>query len=123
MRASGVFFLATTEGDQARVRPFGVCADIHNRLYIGTSNDKKCFRQMIDNPKVEMSAMLGNDWLRVTGTVRRDDSVEARAEFLRQCPYFADFHTADDGLFEVLYFDSGTMEVYSHEEGTIVIEL
>lgn len=111
-----VFFLATTEGDQARVRPFGAVADINGKLYICTSNNKNCFKQMSQNPKVEMSGMIGDDrWYRVAGTVKADSNIEAKTEFLKQNPSLANLYKVDDGLFEILYFVSGQVDVFSYK--------
>lgn len=112
LRKCKVFFLATNEGDQPRVRPFGAVAEINGRLYMATSNTKNCFKQMIANPKVEIAAMLNNeDWIRITGTVKCDPSAEAKAEFLKQAPIPG--YRVDDGVFEVLYFEKGQVEVIS----------
>ena len=113
LKQSGVFFLATDDNGQPRVRPFGAVAEINGKLYICTSNPKDCFKQMLKNPKVEISGMLGeHKWLRICGTVAVDPSIEAKAEFLKQYPL--DMYKADDGVFEVLYFTEGTGTVYSY---------
>ncbi|MDL2243638.1 pyridoxamine 5'-phosphate oxidase family protein [Bacteroidales bacterium OttesenSCG-928-J19] len=121
IRESKVFFIATTEGDQPRVRPFGVVADIHDKVYLATDNTKKCFRQMLENPKVEMAGMLPDGrWIRVTGVLVHDPSREAKVEFLRQSEYMANIYTVDDGIFEVLYFSSGVLEVVGHGESEFI---
>jgi Uncharacterized conserved protein len=113
LRKCNVFHIATTEGDQPRVRPFGAVADIDSKLYISTSNEKKCFKQMIENPKVEISAMLGEDsWVRIAGTLKHDPRMSSKEEFLRQFPL--EMHKADDGLFEVLYFEKAIMTIYTY---------
>jgi len=112
LRESGVFYLATNDGDQPKVRPFGAVADIDEKLYICTSNDKECFRQMLANPKVEIAGMLDDErWIRVCGTVKVDSRVEAKEKFLKQHPL--DMYKADDGIFEILYFTSGNVKIYS----------
>ena len=49
LQESGIFYLATTEGDQPRVRPFGAVFEYEGKLYIVTNNTKKCFKQMLEN--------------------------------------------------------------------------
>lgn len=67
---------------------------------------------MIANPKVEIAAMLNNeDWIRISGTVKPDQSTEAKAEFLRQAPIPG--YTVEDGIFEILYFENGLVEIIS----------
>lgn len=122
LRKSKVFFLATNEGDQPRVRPFGAVAEINGKLYIATSNTKNCFKQMIANPKVEIAAMLNNeDWIRITGTVKSDQSAESKAEFLRQAPIPG--YTVDDDIFEILYFEKGHVEIISFSKGPECFEI
>lgn len=112
LRKSKVFFLATTEGNQPRVRPFGAVAEIDGKLYISSSNTKKCFRQMVINPKIELTAMLGNDeWIRISGTVEVNPDTSAKEVFLNQCPIPG--YKADDGIFEILCFTDGIAEIYS----------
>lgn len=122
LRKSKVFFLATNEGDQPRVRPFGAVAEINGKLYIATSNTKKCFTQMIANPKVEIAAMLNNeDWIRITGTVKSDQSAKSKAEFLRQAPIPG--YTVDDDIFEILYFEKGQVEIISFSKNPEYFEI
>ncbi len=107
-----VFFLATCWGDQPKVRPFGAAVDIDGKLYLATSNQKDCFKQILANPKVEISGMLGADkWIRITGVLERDENVETKKEFLRQYPLV--MYEADDGVFEIFYFKEGTVDITS----------
>jgi uncharacterized pyridoxamine 5'-phosphate oxidase family protein len=104
LKKAGTFYLATTDHDQARVRPFGAVCIYNGKLYITTSNKKKCFEQMIENPKVEISGMVGGEWIRLTGEVVRDSSVEAKKAMLEANPSLRNMYAVDDGKFEVLYF-------------------
>ena len=60
------YFIATEDGDQARVRPFGSLFLYEDRLYISTSNDKKVYEQMKANPKIELAAIGKGGWIRIT---------------------------------------------------------
>ena len=61
-----IYWLATEEGDQARVRPFGSLAIYEGKLYIATQKGKKVYEQMLANPKIELGAMgQGGGWIRV----------------------------------------------------------
>lgn len=80
IKQANLFYLATIDGDQARVRPFGFVMLFEERLYFTTTSEKKAYQQMLENPKVEL-CILGKDggWLRLAGTVVFDDSPELRA--------------------------------------------
>mgnify|MGYP003936399945 FL=1 len=103
LKEAKTFFIATTEGDQPRVRPFGAVAEIDGKTYICMNNTKKVFAQLMKNPKVEICGMIGMNWFRIWGTVVRDDRYEARKAFLEQAPI--PMYKPDDGIFEVFYFD------------------
>lgn len=114
LRKTGVFYVATVEGDQPRVRPFSSVTEIDGQLYICTNNQKKCYKQMIANPKVEISGM-GKDgtWLRITGTVVRDDRDEARAAMLADPTGPSNLYKLGDGIFEVLRVENAVCTKYS----------
>lgn len=114
LQESGTFYLATTEGDQPRVRPFGVAFEYEGKLYFVTSNQKNCFKQMIENPKVEISAMNKNgEWIRVTGEVANDDRREVKELALEAAPMLKSMYSVDDGVFSVLYFTKGEATISS----------
>lgn len=107
------FYLATVEGTQPRVRPFGAVAEFEGKLYLCTNNKKPCFAQMKNNPRVEISGMAGERWIRLSGTLWQDVRDEARSAMLEQNPSLAGMYSIGDGIFEVLYFDSGEAAIHS----------
>jgi uncharacterized pyridoxamine 5'-phosphate oxidase family protein len=114
LQESGTFYLATTEGDQPRVRPFGAVFEYEGKLYTATNNTKKCFKQMLENPKVEISGMnKKGQWIRVSGEVANDDRREVREAALEAIPSIKSMYSADDGIFTVLYFTKGTATISS----------
>lgn len=108
LQKADTFYLATVDGDQPRVRPFGAATEIEGKLYFCTSNAKNCFEQMVTNPKVEVSAMVGGDWIRLTGEVKVDERVEAKQAMIDANPGLNNLYKIDDGVFEVMYFTKGT---------------
>ena len=114
LKTNPVFYLATTEGNQPRVRPFGAVAEFEGKLYIVTNNTKKVFKQMLDNPQVEISAM-GKDgtWLRLESTVVHDKRREARVQMLNENASLGRMYTADDNKMEVLYLKDAKATFYS----------
>ncbi len=113
LQDAGTFYLATVEADQPRVRPFGAVCSYNGRLYICTNNTKACFKQMTTNPKVEISAMVQGEWIRLSGTVAIDTSKEAKTAMLEAYPQLKQMYSPTDGIFEVLYFTKACSTFYS----------
>lgn len=114
LKECGIFYLATMDGDQPRVRPFGAAAIFEDKLYIQTSNRKPVFDQMRKNPKIEISAMhKEGTWIRLSATAVEDDRREARQHMLDENPGLKDLYSADDGKCEVLYLKDATAVISS----------
>ncbi|MDR1217445.1 MAG: pyridoxamine 5'-phosphate oxidase family protein, partial [Oscillospiraceae bacterium] len=81
---AGTFFIATADGDQPRVRPFGAVAEFDGKTYICMNNTKKVFKQLVANPKIEITATFdgGGKWFRLQAVANRDDRLEARTKML-----------------------------------------
>lgn len=101
----GNYYLATMDGDQPRVRPFGTVDIFEGKLYIQTGKVKNVSKQIQSNPKVELCAFNGEKWLRVSGKLVRDDRVEAKAHMLDNYPALKAKYSAEDDNTEVLYFE------------------
>jgi uncharacterized pyridoxamine 5'-phosphate oxidase family protein len=106
---SKVFYLATQDGDQPRVRPMGFAMDFEGKLCFCTNNKKDMFKQMEANPKVEISAFGGDgQTLRITGKVGFTGSRAAKEKALEIMPDLKYMYSADDGIFEIFFIDTGT---------------
>ena len=112
LKDCGTFYLATTDGEQPRVRPFGAVVEMDGKIYICTNNTKDCFKQMIENPKIEICAtnQKGDTWIRICGIVSLDSSLDKKEKFLEE--YKLPMYKADDGIFE-LFSLSGTAVISS----------
>lgn len=109
LRENPIFYIATVEGDQPRVRPFGAVAEFEGKLYICTNNTKKVFKQIEKNSKVEISAMgKGGSWLRLEAKCIADERKEAKEKMLADNPGLKNMYSVDDGMFEVLYLKDAT---------------
>ena len=108
LKDAGVYYLATVDGDQPRVMPFGTAHVFEGRLYIQTGKIKEVSKQIHANPKVEICAFLNGEWLRVAGTLVEDDRREARQSMLDAYPDLQAMYSADDGNTEVFYFKDAT---------------
>ena len=108
LKKVGTYYLATADGDQPRVRPFGTVDVFEGRLYIQTGKSKAVSRQIRMNPKVEICAFADGQWLRLAGELVRDDRVEAKAHMLDAYPMLKGMYSAEDDNTEVLYFKNAT---------------
>ncbi|MBN2897821.1 MAG: pyridoxamine 5'-phosphate oxidase family protein, partial [Clostridia bacterium] len=105
---------ATVEADQPRVRPFGAVCEFEDKLYVVTNNEKKVYAQIMENPKVEISGMSGDSWIRLEGELKRDNRIEARQAMLAANEAtLGKLYHADDHKMEVFYFEKGTATVYT----------
>lgn len=114
LRECGAFYLATCEGGQPRVRPFGALDEFEGKLYLITSNQKKVFAQMKDNPRVEICAMnKDNQWIRIAAAAVPDERREAREHMLESNPGLKRMYSADDGKIEVVFLKDAEATVSS----------
>ena len=122
LKDAEVYYLATVEGDQPRVRPFGTAHIFEGKLYIQTGKVKEVSKQIHANPKVEICAFKDGEWLRVSGELVEDDRVEARQSMLDAYPELQKMYKADDGNTEVFYFKNATATFSSFTAAPEVIE-
>ena len=114
IKECGAYFLATVDGDQPRVRPFGTIEIFEGKLYIQTGKSKNVSKQIQANGKVEICAMnKAGKWLRVAGTLVRDDRREPKVHMLENYPELKAMYSAEDPNTEVLYFKDATATFYS----------
>ena len=104
LKDAGVYYLATVEGDQPRVRPFGTAHIFEGKLYIQTGKVKPTSRQLMANPKAEICAFHNSAWVRVAGELVEDDRVEAKKSMLDAYPNLRGMYDENDGNTQVLYF-------------------
>ncbi len=118
LKDAGAYFLATVDNDQPRVRPFGTVNIFEGKLYIQTGKSKDCSKQIQKNGKVEICAMdkTGSKWIRVAGTLVRDDRREPKVDMLEHYPELKSMYSPDDDNTETLYFKDATATFYSFTE-------
>lgn len=121
LKDAETYYLATVEGDQPRVRPFGTAHIFEGKLYIQTGKVKDVSKQLHANPKAEICAFKGGEWIRVAGELVEDDRVEARQSMLDAYPSLQKTYAADDGNTEVFYFKNvtATISAFTHEPEVI----
>ena len=108
LKKAGVYYLATVEGDQPRVRPFGTAHIFEGKLYIQTGKSKPVSRQLAANPKAEICAFHEGKWVRIAGELVEDDRVEAKKSMLDAYPNLRDRYDENDSHTQVLYFRNAT---------------
>ena len=121
LKECGVYYIATMDGNQPRVRPFGTAEIFENHLYIQTGKSKNVSKQIQKNPNVELCGFKDGRWIRVSGKLVRDDRIEAKKDMLDKNPDLKGMYSAEDDNTEVLYFKSGTATIYSFTAAPIVI--
>jgi len=122
LKKSGVYYLATVEGDQPRVRPFGTIDMFEDKLYIQSGKIKPVSQQMHENPKVEICAFLNGTWLRLSATVVPDDRIEAQLHMLSEYPNLLNMYQPGDGNTEVLYLKDATASFSSFTQPPVVVK-
>lgn len=103
LKKAEVYYLATVEGDQPRVRPFGTINEFEGKLYIQTGKVKPTSYQIAANPKVEICAFTGGEWIRVACELVEDDRFEARKSMLDAYPNLRGMYDENDGNTQVFY--------------------
>lgn len=116
LKAADTYYLATMDGDQPRVRPFGTVDIFEGKLYIQTGKVKEVSKQIEANPKVEICAFKDGKWIRIAGKLVRDERVEAKKHMLDNYPSLANMYSADDDNTEVLYFEDACATISSFTE-------
>jgi uncharacterized pyridoxamine 5'-phosphate oxidase family protein len=124
LQEAKVFYLATVEGDQPRVRPMGFVMEYEGKLSFSTNNKKDMFRQMKANPKIEICASTPDGrTLRIFGTVGFNSTRAAKEKALEIMPGLKRMYSADDGIFEIFYFEKGTAFITDMQGGKREIAL
>lgn len=121
LKKCGTYYLATVEGNQPRVRPFGTVDLYDGKLYIQTGKSKAVSAQMKENPNIEISGMTGGKWIRVAAEAVLDESIEAQAHMLDAHPSLKKMYQPGDGNTEVFYLKNAVAQICSFTEPTKTI--
>lgn len=113
LKKCGAYYLATVEGDQPRVRPFGTVLIFEDKFYIQTAKAKNVSKQIAKNPKIEICGFAEGQWVRVEAVAVEDDRVVVRQAMLDDYPNLKSMYSADDGNNQVFYLSNATATFYS----------
>ncbi|MBR1813960.1 MAG: pyridoxamine 5'-phosphate oxidase family protein [Lachnospiraceae bacterium] len=119
---AGTYYLATVEGDQPRVRPFGTILLYNGKLYIQTGKVKDVSKQLAANPKAEICAFKDGKWLRIACELVNDDDREAKVAMLEKMPSLKAMYSADDDNTQVLYMKNAKATFSSFTEAPETVE-
>jgi uncharacterized pyridoxamine 5'-phosphate oxidase family protein len=111
LKKTQTYYLATVEGDQPRVRPFGTIDIFEDKLYIQTGKIKEVAKQLSKNPKLEICAFDGSKWIRVQAVAVEDDRREPKQHMLDAYPDLKGMYSADDGNTQVWYLKDGIVTI------------
>ena len=122
LKKAEVYYLATVEGDQPRVRPFGTINEFEDKLYIQTGKVKPTSKQLAANPKAEICAFKDGAWIRVACELVEDDRFEARKSMLDAYPNLRHMYNENDGNTQVFYIRNATATINSFGGAPVMIE-
>ena len=108
LKKAEVYYLATVEGDQPRVRPFGTIKEFQGKLYIQTGKVKPTSHQLALNPKAEICAFMNGAWIRVACELVEDYRIEAKKAMLDAYSYLRHMYDENDGNTQVFYMQNVT---------------
>ena len=122
LKNAEVYYLATVEEDQPRVRPFGTVNEFEGKLYIQTGKVKPTSRQLLINPKAEICAFKDGAWIRIACELIEDDRYEARKSMLDAYPSLRTMYDENDGNTQVFYMKNATATISSFGKAPVAIE-
>ncbi len=119
LHKTGYYFLATVDGDQPEVRPFGTAEIIEGKLYIQTGHIKNVAKQIAANPKVAICAFdsEGGEWLRIKATLVEDPRVEVKKAMLDANPGLRSMYDENDDNTAVYFLKDAkaTISAFTHD--------
>ena len=122
LKDAGVYYLATVEGDQPRVRPFGTAHIFEGKLYIQTGKVKPCSRQLAANPKAEICAFMEGAWIRIVCELVEDDRFEAKKSMLDAYPNLRGMYDENDGNTQVFYMKNAVATFCAFGKAPEIVE-
>ena len=122
LKECGVYYLATNDNGQPRVRPFGTAEIFEGKLYIQTGKKKDCYKQLLADPRAEICCFKDGKWLRLSGKLIPDNRVEAKKDMLDKNPNLRGMYDENDDNTIVLYFEDARAVFSSFTEAPKVIE-
>lgn len=121
LKNCGTYYLATMDGDQPRVRPFGTIDLFNAQLTIQTGRSKSVAQQMLANPQVEICAFDGQRWLRLAAKATEVADQAAQEHMLDAYPDLRAMYSPGDGNTMIFALTEATATFSSFTEPTRTI--
>ncbi len=122
LKKAEVYYLATVEGDQPRVRPFGTINEFEGKLYIQTGKVKPTSKQLAANPKAEICAFTEGAWIRVSCELVEDDRFDAKKSMLDAYPNLRGMYDENDGNTQVFRLKNATATFSAFGKAPEIVE-
>jgi uncharacterized pyridoxamine 5'-phosphate oxidase family protein len=122
LKSAGIYYLATVDNGQPRVRPFGTAEIFEDKLYIQTGKSKDVYKQIIANSNIEICAFKDGRWIRINGELVPDDRVEAKKDMLDKNSNLRNMYDEHDDNTIVLYLKNATSTIYSFTEEPVTFK-
>ena len=122
---AGVFFLATVDGDQPKVRPLGAHMEMDGKVLFGVGDFKDVYKQMVANPKVEIVACKPDGhWLRYTGKVAFETDSKYAEASLEAMPHLKDIYNEQTGKKMMMFHleDATAVDINMMGEGENLLD-
>ena len=94
---AGIFYLATVDGLQPKVRPIGAHYEVDGKIIFGIGSHKNVYRQMVANPLVEIVEFSKGHWLRYTGRAVFENDPKYAEMALENAPRLRDVYNEATG--------------------------
>ena len=111
-KLGGLFYFATVEDGEPRVRPFGFTMVFEDKLYFGCGTHKAAYEQLLKNPSLEVCAFNKGTFLRIRGKAVMDDRDEVQAYMYESAPFLKQTYNEQTGYHHICFYleDMSAME-------------
>lgn len=95
---TGVFFLATVDGNQPKLRPLGAHMEMDGKVIFGVGDFKNVYKQLVANPLAEIAACKKDGhWMRYTGKAVFETDEKYAAAMLEGAPHLKRIYNEQTG--------------------------
>ena len=112
LKNAGMFFIATEDGEKPKVRPFSFYTIFDDKIYFGVGTFKDCYKQLQNNPNVEISASNGKGFLRYYGKATFIENQALLDQAFAEAPFLSKIYNEETGKkLGMFYLTEATAEI------------